>query len=196
MAVADDLSIVNEAFVRLGAPPVGSFADQSAQATGVGALYDRVRDDLISEYPWVFAVREKALAKLVVPVADHRLLDYGAIFQLPADTLRVLGLTSYGPFRLAGDQLYTDSADAEVVYISRTPASAWPSYFAEALSKELAAALALTITDSSVRQQLAIGEARRAIQRAKALDGQQQPAKVINLMRFYARRSVNPLSGA
>lgn len=60
----------------------------------------------------------------------------------------------------------------------------------------MAAALALTLTDSTGRLEIMAGMARQARSRARSLDAQQQPAKIINLMRVYTRRTRNPLTGS
>lgn len=196
MPTANELTIVNEALVRLGVPPIGSLEDRSAQAIGISAIYENVRDELIADHPWLFAVKEAALSELSLNAADLRYDGWRHVYQLPNDRLRILGLESCAPYVISGDQLYTDEASARVVYVYQAPESLWPPYFVELVAKEMAAALALTLTDSTGRLEIMTGMARQARSRARSLDAQQQPAKIINLMRVYTRRTRNPLTGS
>lgn len=190
------LTITNEALIRLGVAPIGSLADQSAQALAAEVLFSTITDELLADHPWLFATREKDLSQLVILAADKLFPDFPYVYQLPVDNLRVLGLDSHGSFRVAGDQLYTGGTTARVVHIYRAPISLWPPYFVELAAKELAVAFALTLTDSAGRQELMFQQAARAKQRARSIDSQQQPTKVLQLMRAYTRRSVNPLAGS
>lgn len=196
MAANSGLTIVNEALIRLGVPPIGSLSDQSAQALAAETLFANITDELLADHPWLFATREKDLASLVVADGDKLFPDFPYVYQLPPDSLRVLGLDNYGPFRVAGDQLYAEVRTARVVYIYRAPVSLWPPYFVEVAAKELAAAFALTLTDSSGRQANMAQQAARSRQRARSIDGQQQPTKVLQLLRAYTRRTINPLVGS
>lgn len=196
MPTSSDLAIVNEGLVRLGVPPIGSFSDQSAQSLAIAAIYENVRDELIADHPWVFAVQEKPLASIEVDEIDLRYQDYGRVYQMPSDCLRALGLTCCGGYQISGNQLYTDSPEAVLLYIYRAPVSLWPPYFRELVAKEVSAAFAMSLTDSSSRTELFYSIARQSRQRARSIDGQQVPNKVLRIMRAYARRSYNPLRSA
>lgn len=196
MTTTSELAVVNEALVRLGVPPVGALSELNAQGISAANLLETTRQELIADHPWSFALREKALSELSLSDADTRLIDYEHIYQLPSDMLRIIGLRSRDAYRLSADQLYTNASDAELVYLLDVGVSYWPPHFRRALVFSLAAAMALPITDSTNRADLYYRRAGEALRRARAVDSQQVPREVFDLMRVYTRRSYNPLSGA
>lgn len=196
VATSSDLSIINEGLVRLGVPPLASLADQSAQAISVASIYDNIRDEIMADFPWAFAVKQKVLASLAISPSSFRMKGYKYAYQLPADNLRILGLNNYSHFALSGDQVYTDDDNATLLYIYRAPVGMWPPYFVELVAIELAAALSMTLTDSSSRAELFYRLAGRNRQRARSIDSQQTPNEVFQTVRAYSRRHSNWLRGA
>lgn len=194
--MASDLEVVNEALVRIGVPPLASLLDASAQALTASTIYRNVKREVMSDHPWSFALREKELAKLVLTDSEKRFSDYTYVYQLPADLLRVLGLRSLDRFQLAGDQLYTEDKGARLVFVEEVSEASWPAYFLELVVFSTAAAFAISLTDSADRAALMYDQERRLRPRARAIDSQQTPPQVFNLMRIYTRRSTNPLTQA
>ncbi len=194
--MASDLDVVNEALIRLGVPPVSSLSDRTAQSLAAATIFDNKRRELLSDHPWYFALREATLPKLALEDFDKKFTGYRHAYQLPTDYVRVLGLRSYDYFQLAGRHLYTNDSKAQLVYVADVGASAWPSHFRQLMVHELAAAFSMPLTDNTQRAELFYGEAQRARPRARAIDSQQTPPYVFNLMRVYTRRSHNPLTQA
>jgi hypothetical protein len=62
--------------------------------------------------------------------------------------------------------------------------------------KTLASELAVAVTDITSRAQWWAEQARQERARAMAIDAQQTPPWVFDLMRVYLRQTVNPLAGA
>jgi hypothetical protein len=153
-----------------------------------------VRKELLADHPWSFALREARLPQIVLPESELRFSGYKYTYQLPTDYIRVLGLQERTPYRLAGNQLYTDAKSAYLVYVADVDPPSWPAYFRHVVVLQLAATFALTLTESSNRADLFYREARQARARARSIDSQQTPPFVYDLMRVYTRRSVNPLT--
>lgn len=194
--MASQLSIINAALVRLGATPLASLEDGTAQAVTAAALFSQVSDELLADFPWSFALREQDLSRVVLGPDDARLLGFQYAYQLPPECLRVLGLRCLSPFQLAGDQLYTSANAARLVYLRRVGVSAWSATFARLVTLELAAAFSMPITQSAQLAGIFYNEASAARPRARSLDSQQTPTHVFDLMRAYTRPSMNPLAGA
>jgi len=97
-----NLSLINEALVRIGVNPLASFDDLSAQALTASNIYDETRDRCLSEHPWSFALKEEALSKLTEGSYTPNFLQYEHAFQLPVDALRVLGFWDRSRFMIAG----------------------------------------------------------------------------------------------
>jgi hypothetical protein len=194
--MASALTVVNEALVRIGVPPISSFSEHGAQALATSSLYSQVRETVMTDHPWSFALREAQLPKIMVPDADLRSTGWTHVYQLPTDHLRVLGLRSLRSFTLSGDQLYTDDDPARLVYIANVDEAGWPAHFRQLVVYEVAAALAVALTDSGQRAETYLREARTYRPRARAIDSQQTPPHVFNLMRVYLRPPSNPLASA
>lgn len=196
--MADKLSIVNQALIRIGAEPIASFDDGDAQSLVASTLFDTISGALLSETPWHFALAGFNMAKIVPTPGTYRMMvdRYDYMYQLPADTIRVLGLESRCEFRLAGSQLFTNDSPARLVYVANVPPSAWRDYFTNLVVHELAASFAISITDTASRADTYKAYVREMKPRAMAIDAQQTPPEVFDLMRLYTRQSYNPLAGA
>lgn len=193
--MATALSMVNEALVRIGAEPLASMAEQTAQATAANAVYSNVTRRLMADHFWSFAIRESLLGQISIPDNQRRLVFGKYIYQLPVDTLRVVGLRDFDYFELAADQMYTDASQAQCLYVAAVDESMWPAWFVNLVVMELAAALAISVTDSSSRADTYLRQAQVARTRARGLDSQQTPPVVFDLLRLYTAHRNNPLAG-
>ena len=50
-----DVALTSRALIRIGAAPITSFDDGTAQSEIAGALFGPTRDALLSAYAWSFA---------------------------------------------------------------------------------------------------------------------------------------------
>ncbi|MFP3915362.1 MAG: hypothetical protein ACLFWM_10845 [Actinomycetota bacterium] len=191
-----ELSIINDGLVRLGVPPIASLEESSAQAIGAGNIYPRVRATALADFPWSFATQQTDLSRLTVPEGDRQWAGYEYVYQVPLDAARVLGLESKDSYWISGWRLFTDAKDARMVYVANVEESHWPAWFAQAVALQFAAAAAIMLTDATTRADLMYREAQSAMQRARSLDAQQVPKKVLDLMGIYARRRSNFMAGA
>lgn len=182
--------------MRIGASPVPTLDAFEAQSITAAQLFGTISENALSNHPWSHALRSQRLSQLSIEDEDRRWHEYRYVYQLPNDRIRVLGLRDLAGFRLAGDQLFTDSEPAELVYIANVPPSTWPSYFTQLVVLECAAAFAISVTDSANRAQMYSMEARDQRSRAMAEDSQQTPPWVFDLMRIYARERNNPIATA
>ncbi|HRC27117.1 MAG TPA: hypothetical protein PKX87_06780, partial [Alphaproteobacteria bacterium] len=87
-----DVSLCSRALVRLGAAPIASFDDASAESEIAGILYAPARDALLSAYPWSFATGQVSLTRL----AQAPAADYACAFALPNDFLRAISAGNGG----------------------------------------------------------------------------------------------------
>jgi len=106
--MADQLSIHNLALLRLGEMPIPALDYQAKRAVALASCFEAVRDIVIQDHPWNFAVARAALTELATPPE----FGFAHSFILPADCLRVLGLVGTGEdvdpsleYRLEGQML-------------------------------------------------------------------------------------------
>ncbi|MQX35476.1 hypothetical protein [Roseospira navarrensis] len=169
------VALCSRALIKLGASPIASLDEGTAEAEVARTLYAPVRDALLSGHPWTFATAQATLARLSGPPVA----DFSFAYQLPADHLRTL--SAGGPdgrghgvaYRQAEDRLWTDAGAVTLTYIFRPDESAFPPHFVEALSARLAADFCLPLTESTSRGQLLHGLAEEAFRAARRIDSQQ-----------------------
>lgn len=189
------LAVANEALIRIGAEPVASLSEQTAQAVAVSAVYDSTVRQLMADHYWNFALREKPLAQLSMSSTARRIVSGTYVYQLPADVLRVIGPRVYDAFELSGDQLYTDANKVDLLYIAHVDESTWPPWFVSLVAYALANAVVISVTDSAERAGVMRSDYLRALARARSVDSQQTPPAVFDLMKILTAHRNNPLAG-
>lgn len=168
------LALCSRALLRIGAQPVASLDEGTAEAEVAANLYVPARDALLSMHPWSFATAQAALPRLAArPVADQ-----AHAFQLPAGFLRALSAGHAGrgsglAYRLREDRLHADAEAVTLTYIFRPDESAFPPFFAAALVARLAAEFCLPLTEAASRAELLATLAERELRSARLADSQQ-----------------------
>lgn len=170
----NDIGLCSRALVRLGANPITSFNDGTAESEVAGTLYSSIRDSLLSAYPWTFATGQLALSEVVsAPVAD-----YQRSFQLPTDYLRAISAGSGGRgrgtnYRVMRGTLHTNSSEVTLTYIFRPEEEEFPPFFDAALITRLSAEFCLPVTESTSRAEALYRIADQEFSRARQIDAQQ-----------------------
>lgn len=182
--VKSAIDLCSQALVRLGAEPVSSFDEGTAEADVADALYAGVRDECLSAHPWSFATGQAVLERLTaVPVAD-----YAYAYALPTDLLRVISAGDGADdaargrgivYRIHEGRLHTDAETVNLTYIFRADESAWPAFFGHVVVQKLVEAFAVPITDSTTAAEAAAKVAEIALRQAKSLDSQQATPKAV-----------------
>lgn len=175
-----DIAFCSRALLKIGAQPVASLAEGSAEAEVAANLYPGLRDALLAAFPWRFATAQATLPRLAAaPVADWLFA-----YQLPADLLRVLSagspyLGSGLAYRLLGEELHCNAQAVTLSYIRRPAEDSFPPHFAEALVARLAAEFCLPLTEDAGRAELLHGLAENVLRQARTLDSQQATPRAI-----------------
>ncbi|MFC4168769.1 hypothetical protein [Teichococcus aestuarii] len=174
------LVLCSRALLKIGAQPVASLDEGTAEAEVAANLYPAIRDALLSAHPWSFATGQMALPRLVaVPYAD-----YAHAYQLPADFLRILSAGGAGAgrgidYRIHEHRLHTDAAAVTLTYLFRPDESAFPAFFANALVARLAAEFCIPLTESGSRAEMLQRLAEHETRQARLIDSQQQTVRAI-----------------
>jgi hypothetical protein len=170
----NDVALCSRALIRLGAAPITSFSDGTAESEIAGALYGPARDALLSAYPWTFATGQVALSLL----DDAPVADYQSAFGLPNDFLRAVSAGSGGRgrgthYRIARGALHTNAEAVTLTYIFRPEEEEFPPFFDSALIARLAAEFCIPVTENTSRAEalFRLGEGEYA--RARQIDAQQ-----------------------
>lgn len=184
-----DIALASRALIRIGAAPIASFDDGTAESEIAGALFAPVRDALLSAYGWSFAMGQMQLTPLdMPPVADYR-----RAFALPNDFLRALSAGTGGrgrglSYRIARGALHTDADDVMFTYIFRPEEEEFPPYFDAALIARLAAEFTIPITENTSRAEAMFILADREYKNARQIDAQQDtPGRIEDFSLINAR---------
>lgn len=177
-----DIALCSRALIKIGAAPITSFDDGTAESEIAGALYESTRDALLSSYPWSFATGQATLTQLeTAPIAD-----YSFAFGLPSDHLRTIsaGTAARGRglnFRVAAGALHTNASAVTLTYVYRPDESEFPPYFDQTLIARLAAEFTIPITESTSRAEAHLDFAEKEFEKARQIDAQQDtPGRIEN----------------
>lgn len=182
------IDLCSRALLKIGANPIGSFAEGTAEADVASNLYDYVRDALLSAHPWHFATTHKKLAAL--PVSEE---ESSGAYALPADCLRVLhaGSQEGGSglvYRLSNRTLHTAAAEVFLTYVFRADEADFPPYFDKVLIAHLAAEFCIPLTDSASRWEGLRKIAEDDFRQARLINAQQAtPARIDDFCLVEAR---------
>jgi len=187
-----DIALASRALIRIGASPVMSFDDGTAESEIAGALFAPVRDALLSAYGWSFATGQVTLDELATPPAA----DYAHAYQLPNDFLRALSAGTSGRgrglnFRIARGALHTNAGSGVLLtYIFRPAEEEFPPYFDAALIARLAAEFTIPVTENTSRAEAMFRMAELEFGRARQIDAQQDtPGRIEDFSLINARNS-------
>lgn len=178
----NDIGLCSRALVKLGANPITSFNDGSAESEIAASLYAPTRDALLSAYPWTFASGQLALSKL----QDAPIADYQNAFQLPIDYLRAISAGGQGQgrglqYRIAQGALHTNNNEVTLTYIYRPEEEEFPAFFDAALISRLAAEFCIPVTESTSRTETLHRLAEQEYAKARQIDAQQDtPNRIEN----------------
>jgi hypothetical protein len=174
------LALCSRALLRLGAQPIASLTEGTAEAEVAANLYPGIRDALLSAHPWSFATGQAALPRLsAIPVAD-----LAHAFALPPGFLRALSAGAGGrgrgiPYRIQEGRLHADSDRVTLTYVFRPDESAFPPFFAAALVARLAAEFCIPLTESASRAEVLFRLAESELRAARGVDSQQDTPRAI-----------------
>lgn len=185
----NDIALCSRALIRIGAAPIASFDDGTAESEIAGALFGPTRDALLSAYAWSFATGQLELDELETPPVA----DYDHAFQLPTDFLRALsaGTGTRGRglnYRIARGALHTNSENVILTYVFRPEEEEFPPYFDQAPISRLAAEFTIPITENTSRAEALYSLAEREYERARQIDAQQDtPGRIEDFSLIRAR---------
>ena len=185
----NDVALASRALIRIGASPITSFDDGTAESEIAGALFAPVRDALLSAYRWSFATGQVALTQLDTPPPA----DYSYAYQLPNDYLRAVsagtGTKGRGvSYRIARGHLHTNAQSVVLTYIFRPLEEEFPPFFDQALIARLSAEFTIPITESTSRAEAHFRIAEKEFDRARQIDAQQDtPGRLENFSLIDAR---------
>lgn len=180
---APEVSICSTALVLIGDKPITTLQGSGAPQVACSNVYEPVVKDLLGRYRWRFASRMVQLERVdLVPLSV-----FESAYQLPAECEMVYAV-KVGNENILFDRfenhIYCDAAVEDVVIaeVMVVPGeSYWPPYFRTLVEYELAAALAIPITEDTQKAAYFTSKALRQFSLAKTLDSQARTARRISM---------------
>lgn len=176
----------------IGANPITSFSDGSAEANVATEIYEDLVQEELSLYPWSFAKEQAVLGLLAAEPVD----EWTYAYQLPNTVLTVLRVTvNSNPilFERFGDKIFCDEADDVVAtFIFRAKEPSWTPYFASLVVHKLAAVFATAIAERPKLAEAIYGELNGVRLLARNRDSSSQTTRRIRASRFRRVRNSDP----
>jgi hypothetical protein len=194
--MASEVDIANRALSMLGERRIIALTDDNKAGRAMNARYALLRDALIAEYPWRFAVKRVQLAALTeVPV-----WGYSVMYERPGDDLRTIkiggpainagaigviyessgySMLAEAPYEIIEGKIHTNlSAPLDYEYLARITVSGnFDPLFAEALACRIALDAAEELTQSRSKKDDAARFFKRAIDTAKRNNSLMRPPR-------------------
>jgi hypothetical protein len=169
--MASVVDICNIALSRIGEGTIIDLSEDSKAARQCNLIYNDVRDSVLREHPWNFAIKRVELALL--PTAP--LFEFDFQHRLPSDCLRVLKTDDdLTPYRIEGSSLLSNNAAVIIEYISRIEDSTmFDSLFVDCFADRIGADLTYNLSDNNTLTQLMFQRSKDKIKQARAMDGQE-----------------------
>ena len=174
------IGICSRALMKIGANPISSFDEGTAESMIANMLYESTRDALLSAYPWSFATAQKNLT----PLTFRPAADFEYAYQLPSDFLCVLSAGQSGrgrglDYRIVERRLHTNSDEVTLTYVFRANEMAFPPFFDQALIARMSSEFCLPLTESSSRTDSLRRIAEKDFITARHIDARQDvPQKI------------------
>lgn len=166
----NDNDIVNRALLKLGQETVIDLTEDNERARAANALYNSVRDTLLSTYRWNFATKRAILEACELTPA----FGFKYQYDLPSDFLRLISLpdapdNARDNYAIEQQHILTDyESPLKIIYTARvTRANLFPPYFIEAFSCRLAYELCDRLKQDVSRKNVLMQEYEMAIREAK-----------------------------
>lgn len=171
----DAVEICNAALDQLGSDRITSLEDESVLAELCAARFPAVRDAVLGERAWRFAIQRLEIAA----DASEPIYGYACRYALPSTVVQVLeasdGFDPLKDWQREGAFILTDTEGP--IYVRAVceveDVSLWPPGFAQAVTTRLAADMCVSITEDKGRADTLWQRYRLHLREAIAADGMQ-----------------------
>lgn len=162
------VTICNSALLKLGADKISALSQTTRAAVTCNTLYAYLRDEVMGESPWRFALKRAVLS----PNGTTPAFDFDFSYDIPSDCLRLLSPDDDEIIWIQeGSQILCSETTLNMKYLYRNEdESSWDARFCEALAWRLCMELALSLTQSIPMKQEAEKSYKDALAQARAMN--------------------------
>ena len=187
-----EVAICNQALGWVGADLITAFTDDTVEAKLCDANYAALRDAVLEDHAWTFAVQRDTLT----PLSDAPDWGFSTAFQIPPDTIRLLEVDDstqgFGTMEWVreGDQIQADAERLFIRYTRRvTNTAKFSAAFTQALAQRIAAEFSIPLAESRELHANHWSLYKEKIADAAATDGMQGRRERTNSSRLRGARS-------
>jgi hypothetical protein len=175
--MASVVDVINKALDLLGHGAITSLGDGTKAANLATRDWPLVRDLVLRDHPWNFAVKRSTTAPLVEAPA------WGFSYQheFPSDLLRLLEIRDLraDEYQIEGNKILTDESVLYLRYIRQvTDPNEYDALFIDTVSLRLAYEMCESLTQSNTKRELLWRDYENSMTRAKLVDAQENPPTV------------------
>ena len=169
--MASEVDICNIGLTKLGEDTIISLTENSKAARLCNLVFADLRDAVLREHPWNFAIKRVELALLTTTPS----FEFDFEHQLPSDNLRVIKIDDdLISHRIEGNKLLSNNDVVKIEYISRIEdTTLFDSLFTETFATRIAAELSFNLSDNNALTQLMEQKYRDRVKQARSMDGQE-----------------------
>lgn len=178
--MADKITIVNSALLKISEEPINSLDDNTKSSTIVSILWDIVLESLLSEHEWSFAKKRVTIS----PDTTTPSFGYSLRFGLPADYNHLVSIDSETEvdYVIEGRYILSNTESINLVYIANiTDPTVMTGKFTLAFILILAANIAYALNGNTKEaqyiEQLGIAELEKAKMEDKTEIGLEYPGE-------------------
>lgn len=168
------VDVCNKALDKLGHGPITSLADGTKAANLCTRAWPLIRDQVLRDHPWNFAVKRAVLP----PSTTAPGWGFSTAFPLPNDNLRLLEVRdlSTDEYSVEDGSILADATTLYIRYIYRvTDPNRYDALFIDAAACRLAFELCEALTQSNTKKDALFQEYEDSLTRARRVDGQENP---------------------
>lgn len=178
------VDIANAALLKLGASPIMSLEDGTKEAATCKIRYQFVKEAVLRMHPWNSASKRMTLS----PTSTAPDFGYAYQFPLPTDYVRTIK-SSAEDYCIEGKQVLSNDTSIDLKYVSGTALEGdLDPLLCDAIATRLAWDICYPITQSLSLKESLEQDLRKAVQKAKVADAQDEPADVVEAEEFLLSR--------
>lgn len=171
------IDVCNKALDKVGHGPITDLADGTKAANLCTRNWPSVRDQVLRDHPWNFAIKRASLAPDVVAP------DWGftAKFPLPNDCMRLVEVRdmSTDDYQVEDGNILANATVLYIRYVYRVvDPNRYDAMFTDAAATLLAFEMCESLTQSNTKKQALYEEYDASLLGAKRVDGQENPPAV------------------
>lgn len=181
--MTSSIDMTSNALVLIGDDPINALSEDVAAEN----LYLSVYENVLSQHPWSFALKEQYLSRLTAE--PDRETGYRYAFQIPPDCIVMWAVMPVSDYRIVGKLLYANANKLLARYIYRVDETQLPAYFVKVMEYKLASEFSMSVAEDVNKMQVFNQMYVEALGQAMAKDSQQSPYEGIMRNPIRNRRS-------